>query len=229
METLAWVGIAVCLSQSAVFSGLNLAMFGISRLRLEAEVETGNLAARRVLSLRQDSNFLLTTVLWGNVAVNCLLTLLSDSVLAGAGAFLFATVGITLFGEIDPQAYFSRNALRVGAALAPVLRFYQFLLYPVARFTAAVLDWWLGGEGITYLRERDLKEILRMHTHARESDLGQVEGLGALNFLEFDDVAVVNEGEPVDDRSVIALPVMVDLPVIPEFERIADDPFLQSV
>jgi CBS domain containing-hemolysin-like protein len=59
----------------------------------------------------------LATVLWGNVTINVLLTLLSNSVLAGIGAFAFSTIVITLFGEIVPQAYFSRNALRMAARL----------------------------------------------------------------------------------------------------------------
>ena len=34
------------------------------------------------------------------MTINVLLTLLSDSVLAGVGAFVFSTIVITLFGEI---------------------------------------------------------------------------------------------------------------------------------
>ena len=83
--------------------------------------------------MRQDANFLLTTILWGNVGINVLLTLLSDSVLAGVSAFLFSTFAITLFGEIAPQAYFSRNALKMASLLAPLLRFYQILFYPVVK------------------------------------------------------------------------------------------------
>jgi CBS domain containing-hemolysin-like protein len=33
-----WVGITLCITQSAVLSGLNLAIFSISKLRLEVEV-----------------------------------------------------------------------------------------------------------------------------------------------------------------------------------------------
>jgi metal transporter CNNM len=98
------IGILFCISQSAIFSGLNLAVFGVSRLRLEVEAENGSQEALSVLGLRNDSNFLLTTILWGNVSINCLLTLLSDSVLAGVGAFFFSTGVITFFGEIGPQA-----------------------------------------------------------------------------------------------------------------------------
>ncbi len=187
-DILVWTGIVFCLSQSAMFSGLNLAMFGISRLRLEAEVATGNSAAIKILKLRRDSNFLLTTILWGNVGINVLLTLLSDSVMAGMSAFLFSTVAITFFGEITPQAYFSRNALRMGALLAPLLRFYQFILFPVAKPSALVLDWWLGQEGIQYFREHNLREVIKKHIEAEESDINRIEGLGALNFLAFDDL-----------------------------------------
>jgi CBS domain containing-hemolysin-like protein len=36
-EFLTWIGIALCVAQSALFSGLNLAAFSMSRLRLEVE------------------------------------------------------------------------------------------------------------------------------------------------------------------------------------------------
>ena len=67
MEILTWLGVGVCLLHSATFSGLNLALFGLGRLQLEIEAEGGNLAATKVIALRKDSNFLLTTILWGNV------------------------------------------------------------------------------------------------------------------------------------------------------------------
>jgi CBS domain containing-hemolysin-like protein len=149
-----------------MFSGLNLAFFSLSRLQLEVEMKQGNIAAGKVLSARQDSNFLLTTILWGNVSINVLLTLLSDSALAGMAAFLFSTIFITIFGEILPQAYFSRNALRMASLLSPVLKFYQFILSPVARPCAIFLDKWLGKEGIDYLREKELTSMIRAHMDA---------------------------------------------------------------
>lgn len=147
---LAWVGIFVCLSQSALFSGLNLAVFSVGRLRLEVEAASGNTDARTLLELRQRANYVLTTILWGNVGINVLLALLSDSVMTGVVAFLFSTFVITLFGEIAPQAYFSRHALRVAARLGPVLRFYMLFLYPVAKPSSLLLDAWLGPEGLSY-------------------------------------------------------------------------------
>ena len=228
-EHFVWPGIVLCLVQSALFSGLNLALLGLSRLQLEVEAKSGSRDANRILALRQDSNFLLTTILWGNVGVNCLLTLLSDSVMAGASAFLFSTVGITIVGEIFPQAYFSRNAMRIGAFLAPFIRLYQKLLYPVAKPSALVLDRWLGSEEISYFRERELREVIRQHMLAPDADLDRREGLGALNFLVMDDLPVAQEGEPIDPASVLELPLALDLPVFPYFEATPDDPFLRRV
>ncbi|KPJ94087.1 MAG: Mg2+ and Co2+ transporter CorB [Gammaproteobacteria bacterium SG8_11] len=226
---LVWLGILFCISQSAMFSGLNLALLGISRLRLEVEASAGNPAAVKILKLRKDFNFLLTTILWGNVAINVLLTLLSDSVMAGVTAFFFSTFLITFAGEIAPQAYFSRHAMRMGSLLAPLLRFYQFLLYPLAKPTAMVLDWWLGEEGIRYFRERDLRTVIRKHIEAEETDVDRLEGIGALNFLALDDIAITQEGEYVDPDSIISLPTKDGVPVFPEFERLAEAPFLQHI
>jgi|SRR5450631_268600 hypothetical protein len=84
MNLATWIGIGLCITQAAAFSGLNLAVFSRSRLRLEVESAGGNAHARAVLALRKDSNFTLATILWGNTSANVLLTLLSHSVLAGA-------------------------------------------------------------------------------------------------------------------------------------------------
>jgi metal transporter CNNM len=226
VATMQWLGILFCVSQSAMFSGLNLAFFSLSRLQLEVEVSQGNVAAMKILKMRQDSNFLLTTILWGNVGINVLLTLLSNSLLTGISAFVFSTVVITFAGEIIPQAYFARNAMRMASMLAPLLRFYQLLFYPVAKLSSIMLDLWLGKEGIDYLREKDLRSYITKHIEAEEADVDHVEGLGALNFLAIDDLSVSQEGEIIHPKSIIKLPVSLDLPIIPEIQRSVDDPFL---
>ena len=170
-----WIGIAFCIVQTGIFSGLNLALFSVSRLRLEIEAAGGNGDAVKMLSLRADSNFTLATILWGNVATNVLLTLLSESVLAGVGAFVFSTVAIAFLGEIIPQAYFSRNALRIAARFTPFLKFYQVMLFAVAKPTALFLNWWLGPESIALLRERDFRALLSKHVEAEGTDVGRLE------------------------------------------------------
>jgi CBS domain containing-hemolysin-like protein len=228
MEISVWFGILFCISQSAMFSGLNLAFFSVTRLRLEIEAGSQNKAAIKVLKMRSDSNFLLTTILWGNVGINVLLTLLSNSVMAGLSAFIFSTVFITLMGEIIPQAYFSRHALRMASLLAPVLRMYQLIMYPVAKPSALLLDVWLGKETIQYYKEKSLKQLIHHHVSG-DGDVDYVEGIGAINFLSIDDLMVSQEGEPLDPDSIISLVFKNNEPVFPEFEKQTSDLFLARI
>ena len=227
--TITWVGILLCLSQSAMFSGLNLALFSVGRLRLEAEVEHGNKAAERILKLRRDANFLLCTILWGNVSVNVALALLMNSALAGVAGFLVSTFGITFFGEIVPQAYFSRNAIRIGAFFAPVIQFYKILLFPVAKLSALFLDGWIGKEGPSFYREKDIESILHKHIKEQDSEIGATEGRGALNFLEIDDRLISEEGSPIVPKTIYSFETNMDLPVIPEPGTPEGDEFIQSL
>ncbi|NNL84897.1 MAG: DUF21 domain-containing protein [Myxococcales bacterium] len=224
-----WLGIALCLSQSAMFSGLNLGMLGPSRLRLRVAARGGNRGAQRILELRDDFHLLLTTVLWGNVAVNTLLALLADSVLAGVVAFGVSTVGITLFGEILPQAYVSRHAYAVAGALSPVIRLYRAILLPVAWPTARILDRLVGKEGLGLFREDDLREMINLHILEDSSDVSHVEGRGALNFLALDDRYLYEEAAPLHPESILCLPFASGEVQFPAFEAARSDPFLDAI
>jgi metal transporter CNNM len=228
-EWLVWLGIAVCLSQSAALSGLNLAVFSLSRLRLESAADGGDADAARVLALRRDANLTLVTILWANVSVNVLLTLLAESVLAGVAAFLFSTVAITFFGEIFPQAWFTRNAKWVAARLAPLLRAYRIVLWPIAKPTAKLLDAWIGPEAIGWLRESELRDLLEHHASHADTDLGRIEAIGAVNFLALDDIPVGHEGEPIDPRSTVRLPFDGNRPRMPSLGLTPDTPFLRQL
>ena len=109
--------------------------------------------------------------------------MLMDSVIPGTGliAFFVSTVGITFLGEILPQAYFSRNAIRVGSKLAPIIRFYQIVLWPVAKPSALMLEGLVGAEGVNFMREKDIEVILERHIKEKDSEIGETEGRGALN------------------------------------------------
>ncbi len=230
-DILIWAGILFCVLQSAMFSGLNLAFFSVTRLLLEIEAEEAHDdQAEKVLNMRKDSNFLLTTILWGNVGINVLLTLLSDSVMAGVVSFLFSTFVITLFGEIIPQAYFSRNALKMAALLSPILKIYQFLLYPVAKPSALILDRWLGKESPEFLSENIIKAFIKKHIDDHTSEIDVIEGVGAINFLNIDEIRVTEEGETINPMSIISLDTDEhDNIIFPEFKPVVSDPFIRKI
>jgi metal transporter CNNM len=228
-EILIWPGIALCVLQSGTFSGLNLALFGIGAVELKARAEAGNEDAKHLFELRQDSNALLATILWGNVGTNVLLTLLTDSVLAGVAGFAFSTFVITFGGEIIPQAYFSRNALRMATLMRPVLRFWQFVLFPIAKPTGLLLDAWLGPDRFDYINEGEIRSALKLYTAASESEVSRVEGLGAINFFLLDDIALRDEGEPLDDQSIISVDSKNGAPIFPVVDSSREDPFIQRL
>ena len=215
-DIIIWILIALCLVQSGIFSGLTIGLFGMSRLRLEIEAEANNIHAQKVLKLRHDPHLLLSTLLWGNVCVNVLLTLLTDSVMLGSSAFIFSTVFITCFGEIMPQAYFTRNALKMGASLTPLVKLYILLLYPFTKPSAMVLDRWLGKEKLEYFKETSLRIMLQKHMRSDASDIDKMEGLGALNFLSLDDLSIKQEGSLIDENTIIELNTINNLPLFPE-------------
>ena len=229
MEIWIWIGIIICISQSATMSGLNIALFSLSRLRLEVAAENGDNFAQRVLELRRDSNYTLATILWGNVSINVLLTLLVDSVLIGAASFLFSTIVITIVGEIFPQAYFTRHALRIGAALAPVLKFYKVLFFPISKPTGMLLDKLVGEEPIPWFREDELRKVLKHHARESDTELGAVEAAGAVNFLDLDDLAINQEGEKIDPKTIFEFDFENGKPIFPVFEKNPKDELLKKI
>ena len=113
--------------------------------------------------------------------------------------------------------------------MSPVLRFYQILLFPVAKTTAIFLDKWLGPEAVQFINEKDFRELLKIHMDSEETDIEKIEGKGALNFLAIDDLSVVKEGETIDPDSVIQLQFVGEKPVFPEMALSATDPFLKLI
>ncbi len=224
-----WIAVIICVSQSALFSGLNIACFAAGRMDLQIEAAKKNKAALKLLKLRNDSNFLLATILWGNVAINVILAILANSLMAGVYAFIFSTVIITIFGEIMPQAYFSRNALRMASIFSPVIRLYQFFLFPVAKPTALILDRVLGKEGVIFYKERDIRDIIKLHMDEAGTEIRKIEGQGALNFLAIDDLQVTHEGEVLHEESIIELPFENDRAVFPKITADIKDPFLAQL
>jgi hypothetical protein len=51
------------------------------------------------------------------------------------------------------------------------------------------------------------------------ADVGQVEAIGVLNFLDLDDIPVMEEGELIDPLSIVTLPNINRRPALPRFER----------
>lgn len=124
--------ICICLCFSALFSGLNLGLMSLDRTDLKVFFydfinelcindvfqqilcNTGSdsekVYAKAIQPVRDHGNFLLCSILLGNVLVNSTFTILLDSLTSGLVAVVCSTLLIVIFGEITPQV---RNFLSV--------------------------------------------------------------------------------------------------------------------
>ena len=157
--------VIVLLCLSGLFSGLNLGLMSLDKTELKIVESVGSPReqgyAKKIGPLRKRGNFLLCTILLGNVLVNNTLTILMDD-LTGSGAYavIGATAGIVVFGEIIPQAVCSRHGLAIGARTIWITKFFMIVTFPIAFPISKVLDCVLGEEmGNVYNRDR-LRELL---------------------------------------------------------------------
>lgn len=154
------------LALSGLFSGLNLGLMAIDRTELKIIINAGSEQDRRyakkIKPLRDNGNYLLCSLLLGNVLVNATLTILLDDLTSGLIAVIGSTVGIVILGEIVPQAICSRHGLAVGAKTVLLTKFFMAVTFPLSYPISVILNKVLGEEiGNVYNRDR-LKELVRV-------------------------------------------------------------------
>nr|CDS15879.1 metal transporter cnnm2 [Echinococcus granulosus] len=152
--------IIILFSLSGLFSGLNLGLMALDKTELKIIETAGDPDEKRyakaIRPVREKGNLLLCTILLGNVTVNTSLTILMDN-LTGSGLFavIASTLGITMFGEILPQAICSRHGLAIGAKTIWLTRFFMVVTFPLAFPISYVLDKMLGEDlGQVYSKEK---------------------------------------------------------------------------
>ena len=107
-------------------------------------------------------------------------------------AGLVSTGLIVVFGEIIPQASFSRHALLVGAKMAWLVRLIILLLYPVTYPISWILDKILGEEIPTVWGKKELKEIIKQSEDSNKTLVDEDEERIVIGALEFSDKLVAD-------------------------------------
>jgi metal transporter CNNM len=172
---------------SAICSGLNIAVMSLDMSDLRRKAKLGNKQAKRVLSLRRNTHLTLASILLTNVATVSANSLVLSQRFEGWIAGIVSTLLIVIFGEVIPQALFSKNPLAWSSRFAPLLRFMRFITYPISKPLQLLLDK-LFPRQRTKLQSRDELGLLiteHLTNDSSELDEDEVEIMrGALRLSE---------------------------------------------
>ncbi|MFL2795293.1 MAG: HlyC/CorC family transporter [Paracoccaceae bacterium] len=191
--------IFILLLLSAFFSGSETALTAASRGKLQTQADKGSRSAARALSITEDNERLIGSVLLGNNLVNILATSLATALftkLVGESSVALATLVMTLlvliFAEVLPKTYAITNAeqaaARVSAPIALLVSIFDPIVSAVRKLVRGIL--WLFGvrtsadEPILAVREEIAGAISLGHLEGvvQKEDRDRI--LGALDLSE---------------------------------------------
>ena len=131
--------IVVCVILSAYFSATETAFNTFNRIRMKNAAEKGDKKAALVLSLSEDYDSLISTILIGNNIVNILASamgtllfakLITNPDVAAAVCTAVLTVLILVFGEISPKTMAKNSPDKFVLFSAPIINALRILLSP---------------------------------------------------------------------------------------------------
>ncbi|XP_046386998.1 unextended protein isoform X2 [Ischnura elegans] len=219
-----WLGaaiIVVLLCLSGLFSGLNLGLMALDRTELKIVANTGTdkerKYARAIEPVRSHGNYLLCSLLLGNVLVNSSLTILMDDLTSGLIAVIFSTLAIVIFGEIIPQAICSRHGLAVGANTVYITKLFMVLTFPLSFPISKILDKLLGKEiGNVYNRER-LKELVKVTNEYNDLENDEVNIIAGA--LELKKKMVSDVMTKLEDAFMLSIEAILDFETVSEIMK----------
>mmetsp|Transcript_7823 Transcript_7823/g.14373 ORF Transcript_7823/g.14373 Transcript_7823/m.14373 type:complete len:658 (+) Transcript_7823:77-2050(+) len=203
-----WLLIVILVCLSALFSGLTLGLMSLDLIGLEIVIggspdSADAKYAKKIQPVRRKGNFLLCTLLLGNVMVNSALSILLASYTGGAVGFVASTAVIVVFGEIFPQAACSRYALKIGAFSLPIVYVFFFLLFPLAKPISMVLDCIFDEDVGAIYSGRELNKLVEIHLKHKMVDEEQAKIMGGA--LQYSGKTVKDVMTPKDDIFMLQL------------------------
>lgn len=201
--------VTVLLSCSALFSGLTLGLFTLSKGHLRYKAELGDKMAERIYNVRKKGNLLLCTLILGNVTVNSMLSVYIGTLTTSVAASFISTALIVIIGEILPQAIFARYAFKLASKTIPLAEFFIFLFYPVAKPLSMFLDKLLGEKTPTIYTKKELEKFIEYQGGLQESAIDSDEKKIMKGALSYSDKTAKEIMTP--RPAIVAVPFEKDL------------------
>uniref|UniRef100_A0A8C6UJV8 Metal transporter n=1 Tax=Neogobius melanostomus TaxID=47308 RepID=A0A8C6UJV8_9GOBI len=207
-------GVSVLLlGLSALCSGLNISMLALDPVELRVLQNSGTEKeqkyARKIESVRKHGNYILCTVVLGNVLTNtCFVVwmcqILGMTVLSTA----FCTLGIFFIGEILPHSVASRHSLAIASKTLCATRLLMLLFLPIAYPVSKILDIMLRQEISSFYTREKLVAMLRVtdpyHDLVKE-ELNIIQGALELRTKTVEDVLT-----PLSDCYMLSSDAVLD-------------------
>lgn len=163
--------VAALVLASAVCSGLNIAVMSLDMADLRRKAKLGNRQAKRVLPLRQHTHLTLASILLTNVAAVSACSLVLEQRLNGWLAGLISTLLIVIFGEVMPQALFSKNPLAWTSLFAPLLNAMIAITYVLSKPLQLLLDRLFPRQRAKLQSRQELGLLVNEHRENKSSEL----------------------------------------------------------
>ena len=191
--------LAVLVALSAFFSASETAFSSLNQIRIKSRAEDGDPSAKRVLSMSEQYDKLLSSILIGNNVVNIasaslgtvLFTQYYGPEYGATLSTIVMTVVVLIFGEITPKSLAKEVPERLASAVAPALQLLMTVLAPLnwlfAQWKKLVGRGFHSGEADTITEG----ELMTMVNEAEsDGELTDREGRLIRSAIEFDDVEV---------------------------------------
>lgn len=205
---------------SAIFSGLNIALLSLNPADLERKAKLGNPQAIRVLPLRKNSHLALAAILLGNVAAISATSLVLDEKMNGLIAGLLGTLLIVIFGEMLPQALFSKHALSVCSRFSNLLKLTIITTYPVSKPLQLLLDKLLGPHQKTLESRQELGLMISEHLGNTGSELDEDEVEIVKGALQLSEKRVSEIMCPINEAYWLTPDTIIDADKIDEIKAL---------
>ena len=190
------VAMVICVILSGYFSATETAFSSVNRTRLKAMAEKGDKKAELALTLAEDYDKLISTILIGNNVVNIALasigTLFFVNLLGDRGATVSTaviTVVVLIFGEITPKSIAKDYPEKFAMFSAPLINMLIVLLTPLN----FLFGLWKKLVGMIFKGEQDAgmsqEELLLLVDEVQQDGaIDESEGELLRNAIEFGDL-----------------------------------------
>ncbi len=204
--------LVILLGLSGFFSGSEVALLSISKVRVRRMVENGRTSSRYIKKLKDNPQKMLATILIGNNLVNiaassfmtAIMIDLFDSYAIGIATGIM-TLLVLVFGEITPKSIAAHNTELICQVVSPFIYFLSIVLSPVVLALDKGLNLVLNAFGLKKKKKTVTEEdiLMMVRTAEEEGSIKKVEKNMIGNVLRLDDTTCKDIVTPSTDLVMI--------------------------